>query len=52
MRAHAVQQGTAIYKAVNTNRTSADACNLILALVSLAIRQADTIASIMERREI
>ena len=99
MRAHAVQQGTAIYKAVGairtiptppypsthnlgTNRMSADArdgvvnklgqshdiknlfvsdgsqftsgaaCNPTLTIVSLAIRQADTIASMMGRREV
>ena len=99
MRAHAVQQGTAIYKAVGavrtiptppypsthnlgTNRMSADAkdgvvnklgqshdiknlfvsdgsqftsgaaCNPTLTIVSLAIRQADTIANMMGRREV
>ena len=99
MRAHAVQQGTAIYKAVGavrtiptppypsthnlgTNRMSADAkdgvvnklgqshdiknlfvsdgsqftsgaaCNPTLTIVSLAIRQADTIANMMQRREV
>ena len=99
MRAHAVQQGTAIYKAVGairtiptppypsthnlgTNRMSADAkdgvvnklgqshdiknlfvsdgsqftsgaaCNPTLTIVSLAIRQADTIATMMQRREV
>jgi choline dehydrogenase-like flavoprotein len=99
MRAHAVQQGTAIYKAVGairtiptppypsthnlgTNRMSAEAkdgvvnklgqthdiknlfvsdgsqftsgaaCNPTLTIVSLAIRQADTIATLMQRREV